>query len=206
MIGSASRPALVDHGRAASFLLVHVRRLVRDLYFDLIVVILFQPVLRFFEWLSCCVLLRRIILLNDYRLGPARRLVQMRCRLVGFVLAQLPFEKQVIRGSYVVVPVSFYALYAVVGVKVEFIEHLLVDCVVDGHDLFAGEETCRLLVLELFVPGVSPHISNRVASVGISLQNFADEMGAVGREELGDFVITGKNFLIQIGRFRVFKW
>ena len=131
--------------------------------------------------------------------------MQMRCSLVSFVLSQSALKQQVIRGCYMVVPVSFDTFDGIVGIKIEFIQHLLVNRIIHWHDFFTGEETCRLLIFELFVPGVCTHVGYGVASVGISLQRLTNEVGAVRGQELGDFVVACENLLIQIGRFRVFK-
>jgi hypothetical protein len=62
----------------------------------------------------------------------------------------------VVGGCDIVVSVGLNALDCVVGIKAELIENLLVDRVIQWHELLGGEEAFRSLILELLVPGVAP--------------------------------------------------
>lgn len=58
---------------------------------------------------------------------------------VGLVLAYGFLEEQVVRGCDVVVPVGFDALDSIVRIEAELVEDLLVQGVVQRHDLLGRE-------------------------------------------------------------------
>ena len=77
-------------------------------------------------------------------------------RYVSLILALRFLVHQVVGGCDIVVTVGLYTLDCVVGIKAELIENLLVDRVIQWHELLSGEEAFWGLVLELLVPGVAP--------------------------------------------------
>lgn len=58
---------------------------------------------------------------------------------VGLVQFLSFFKHQVVGSSNVIVPVRFNALNRVVSIEAELLEHLLIHCVIQGHELFLGE-------------------------------------------------------------------
>ena len=105
----------------------------------------------------------------------------MRCNVGERLIVTLcSLEQQMIGRSDVVMPVRFDALYGIVRIEAELIEHLLIDGIIQGHGLLLGwEQALRLFVLELSIPRVGPDFLYGIANIWLDLQDLGEEVGAV---------------------------
>ena len=86
-----------------------------------------------------------------------------------FLLAEGLLVEQMVGGRDVVVSVSFDALDGVVGVETVLVQYLLVDRVLNRHQLLAREQAIWLFVAELPVPGVLADLLNSITLAWLRL-------------------------------------
>ena len=85
--------------------------------------------------------------------------------------------------SDVIVPVSLNTLDRVVGIETKFIKNLLINTIFDRHEFIARKQAYRLLVSKLAVPWVLPDLHDAISLIGVRLQDFGQEVRAVGGEK-----------------------
>ena len=100
--------------------------------------------------------------------------------------------------SNVVVSIGLDTLDCIIGVKAKLVEDLFIHNVIHGHYLFPRKKSNRLLVFELLVPRMSSDFIYAIPVLRIDLENFRNEMAAIGRKEFGNFKIARKNFLVKV--------
>ena len=110
----------------------------------------------------------------------------------------------------VIVTVSLEASNRVLLLKLEVVDESLQQFACVWHLLEAGEQA-RLASLgqSIFLStshvGMVPNLRNPDASLGVRVQNLSNDVLALRGEELGHLVISGHDFLVEIGRLGVLK-
>lgn len=64
--------------------------------------------------------------------------------------------------------VRFYTFDRVISVEAKLFKHLLINFVVERHELFLGKKTFLGFVLELAVPRVLSYVVDRVTILGLN--------------------------------------
>ena len=75
--------------------------------------------------------------------------------------------------------VCFDAFDRVVRVEAELVENLLVEGIVQRHNLLRREQSDWLFVFKLLVPGVGPNLFNSISVLRLYLKDLRNKMAAI---------------------------
>ena len=95
-------------------------------------------------------------------------------------LTQSFLVQQVVCRRDIVMSIRFDTLHCVVWIETKFVKDLLIDGVLQGHQLLPWEQSRWLLVSELTVPRVIPDLFDSVTLAGFCDENFRDKVRAIG--------------------------
>jgi hypothetical protein len=75
--------------------------------------------------------------------------------------------------------VCFDAFDRVVRIEAELVENLLVEGIVQRHNLLRREQSDWLLVFKLLVPGVGSNLFNSISVLRLNLKDLRNKMAAI---------------------------